>query len=95
MKIITSHDVEIREEKDPEVLHVHQDNLKADSLGKRNNNQLYFKNNNEKADNQYSKKQVAEQRHFNTRHSDGDSFFFKNELFSKSTFASLINNEEH
>ena len=51
MKIITSHDVEIREEKDPEVLHVHQDNLKVDSLGKRNNNQLYFKNNNEKADN--------------------------------------------
>ena len=50
MKIITSHDAEIREEKDPEV-HVHQDNLKADSLGKRNNNQLYFKNNNEKADN--------------------------------------------
>jgi hypothetical protein len=53
MKIITSHDAEIREEKDPEV-HVHQDNLKADSLdnlGKCKNNQLYFKNNNEKADN--------------------------------------------
>lgn len=54
MKIITSHDVEIREEKDPEVLHVHQDNLKADSFdnsGKRRNNQLYFKNTNERNDN--------------------------------------------
>jgi hypothetical protein len=53
MKITTSHNVEIQEDKDTEIFHVYQDNLKADTLDnsdKCGNNQLYFKNNNEKVD---------------------------------------------